>query len=189
MILDQQIPQPNVFCALGARLTSIFSNNIMLSLSWYTMESSISKLCALIKYGTQRNPGIVSSAPMITDYIEIHMLIFCFFNMIITNLRPRYMVVLVWPLIYSCTAYEAYTHHLITLRLSALTIGSMHIVLHRSWSTHRSLHQSSCSDSLIIVIKKPTTIWMSFLSLSVANRICDTLWWNSVTSYLYRIFL
>ena len=139
------------------------------------------KLCASIKYLVQRNPGRAASAPTIYDSVEIHVLIFYFFGMLITYLQMRDMVESVWHLLSTCTSYQASINHLITFRLSFLKISGMYIVPRRYWSTCISLCQSSLSVSHTFVVNKATPVWMYFMDLGVVNRSCATLYCNYVT--------
>ena len=116
------------------------------------------------------------------------MLIFCFFDILISDPHTIDMMALLWPLISPRTAYKSSTHHLITLRLSALKIRGMYIFLRRYWINHHNLRQLSSSGSITLTVRKATDVCMSFITFRVLNRSCATLWCNAVDCYLSNIF-
>ena len=131
-----------------------FPKSIILRFSWYRIYSLTVKPCALIKYHVQRNPGRASSGLEISNSVDIFVVIFCFFGMLITLPRPSYILASFYHLITPCTTYKAYTHHLIAFRLSELKISGMYIVPHRYWSNYFRLHQLSFPVYLTLVVKK-----------------------------------
>ena len=109
--------------------------------------------------------------------------------MLITNPQPRGMVSPVFPFMSPCNLYKPSTYHLITLSLSPLNIIGMYIVPCMYCSTCCILRQSSSSGSHILIFRKETDVWLSFMALSVANRSCATLWWEVVACSSSKIFL
>ena len=85
---------------------------------------------------------------------------FLFFEMLNADLQPTYMVDPVFSLMSPCTSYKAYTHHLVTLRMSSLKISGMYIVPHRYWIKCCNFRQSSLSVSCTPFVRKSTAIWV-----------------------------
>jgi hypothetical protein len=96
---------------------------------------------------------------------------------------PRDIVAPVCPLQLSRVAKEASTHHLITLRLSALRMSGRCIVHLMYLSSRLSFDQSSSSGFLTLVVRKATPDCMSFLALADANNSCATQWWNAIARF------
>jgi hypothetical protein len=100
----------------------------VLRLSWYIMFSLIPFPCASTKYLVLMIYGIVLSAPTSSAPVELRVLIFCFFDMLDTEPLPMDMVAPACPWQSPWVAKEASTHHLTTVRESALRISGKWIV-------------------------------------------------------------
>ena len=90
--------------------------------------SLIVKPWALIKYQVHIICGSMLSAPINYALVELFTLILCFFAIPMTDSLPKDIVNLECPLMYGCAAYDASTHHLIIVRISALKISGILIV-------------------------------------------------------------
>ena len=86
----------------------------------------------------------------------------------------------VCPLQSRCAAKDTSTHHLMTLRLSALSMSGIFRVPLMYLSTLKFFLQSSSSGLLTQVHRKAMAIFIYFLDLDVTNISCATMWWNDI---------
>ena len=142
--------------------------------------------CPSMKYLTHRHCGKLSSSPTISFYIEILPFIFCFRNSSIIKPDPMYIISPVCPLHSGSASKDSSTHHLMTLRLSALIISGRCRVHLMYIITLTSFPRSYSSGILTRVHRKTIAILMSFLSLDVPNSRCTIVWWNDVSRYIMR---
>jgi hypothetical protein len=104
------------------------SSSMALIFSRFSIHSLILYPCPSRKYCIRIIWYIASYAPTSSDSVELLVLIFCFLDIPIIDPLPNDIVAPVWPLHLSCVTKEACTHHLITFRLSDLSISGRCVV-------------------------------------------------------------
>ena len=167
----------------------LFSNNIAILLSWYIILSAILYLCDSRKYFVHRICGMSSPAPTTLLSVELRVLIFFFFNMLMIEPWPIDIVALVWTFTSLWAVNDAPTHHLTTFIKSILNISFIWIFLSRYTSTWTSFPQQSSSGYFTLVARNAIVVWIFLRHLAIANISCATEWWNAIFRIPRNIFL
>jgi hypothetical protein len=116
---------------------------------------------------------------MSLDSVELLELILCLFEKLMAAPLPSDIIALVWPRQSSWMAWEASTHHLRHVRVSADRLSFMWRVSRRYWRMHLSLPQSSLSGRFTHVVRKETAVWISQQVCLQRNRSWATVWWKA----------
>ena len=158
-----------------------FSVIISLILSWWNSRSSTAYPCLSMNYLDYSNCGKALSDTTLLDSVELLPFIFWFFNSSVIDPNPMDIIGPVFPLQSGCAAKGALTHHLMTLRMSALSnIGRCRVILMYVSTLTRFPH-SSFSGYLTWINRKAISKLISFLALDVINSSCATVWCNYIT--------
>ena len=131
-----------------------FSMIIALILSWWNLRSSTVYPFPSMKNIYHRHCGKASSIPTILTSVDLLPFIFCFHDIFIFDPDPMYIITPVCPLQYGCAAKDAPTHHLMTLRLLALSMSGRYRVPLMYLITLTGFPQSSSADILTRVHSK-----------------------------------
>ena len=167
----------------------LFSKSIALLLSCNTVDGPRLYPCSDRKFWVQIICPSTSFIPISSDSVELHVLIFCFNNVLNVLPLPRVTVPLVCPRMFGWTAYNTSTHHLIVLNSSANNVSIRLIVPCIYLMSRTSFFQSSSLDFVTRVIKNTTATWISGCPRLLTKSSFTVMWWKFICLSLGSIGL
>ncbi len=163
---NKEVPNIDMLRMLAARSLSIlFQKNCALVVLEQNIVLNLVSLLgwASMKYWVQQITGMKSSAPTISDSIELWVLSLCLVELTMGNPLPKDRPPPLCPCILGWTANATSTHHFIMPVPLALRIsGSMHVLL-RYFIRWTSLFQSSLLGARTLGIKNAIAVQVVLL--------------------------
>ena len=169
-----------MICFLLLGVFQLLSKRMELFLYWYGKLSLTLYPCAEMKYQVHQMAGMKLSTPTIYVSMELFVLIFFFVELMIGNPRPKDNPPPECPRILGWTANNASTHHFKIPLPLALRVSESLLVPLRYRIRCTNLAQSYLLGARTLVVRNVMDVQVSGLSLLVAYKVFDTIFWKSL---------